>query len=1045
MPRNIRWDESVLGNTLSLVEALLLQADGEVKDEELKTVVDVEWVTENKLRVTGFKDEQINRKRKQKEVGTKKEHLLKLLKEAGKSLKLPFSKNEASASPQNRELDEIQIVLDCLKELEVREDEKSAKNQGYWKFRLMLKHQTATLEENLDVVRRKWRENSKTNSAEASQKDLEYEQLGTLSPPENLPRSGVACFVGREAELENLHQLLQQNDQVAIAAIAGMGGVGKTELALQYTKKHLTTYLGGVCWLQALQYVGLQVVQFARTQFNLNPPEDIDLLAQVQYCWRNWREGEVLLVLDNVTDYKEVKPYLPPSSSRFKVLMTTRQLPGVSIAKLSLDVLQPDTALELLRILIGTERINVEALYATSLCKRLGYLPLGIELVGRYLARKEDLSLEEMLQRLEAKGLKERSLSKAEDDMTAQQGVQAAFELSWLELSGTDKQLACLLSLFAFAPIPWFLVELCLPDVDAEELEESRDDKLLSLHLLQRKEKGIYQLHPLLREFFQVQLQNQDFLAIWGNLQYAFAKAMIAVAKKIPQTPTREQITVISPAIPHLAEVADNLIEFLKNEDLIWAFIGNAAFYNAQGLYDLAVSWLEQCLEVTKKRLGEEHPDVATSYNNLALLYYSQGRYSEAEPLYKKALELRQRLLGEEYPDVATSYNDLALLYCSQGRYSEAEPLYKKALELWQRLLGEEHPYVATSYNNLARLYESQGRYSEAEPLYKKALELKQRLLGEEYPDVATSYNNLAGLYESQGRYSEAEPLYKKALELKQRLLGEEYPDVATSYNDLALLYRSQGRYSEAEPLYKKALELWQRLLGEEHPDVATSYNNLAGLYEFQGRYSEAEPLYKKALEICQSLLGEEHPYVARTYNNLAGLYKSQGRYSEAEPLHKKALELKQRLWGEEHPDVATSYNNLALLYYSQGRYSEAEPLYKKALELRQRLLGEEHPDVATSYNNLALLYKSQGRYSEAEPLYKKALLLWQRLLGEEHPDVATSYNNLAGLYKSQGRYSDAEPLYKKALEIAELSLGVDHPNTATIRENLKLLRDKYT
>nr|WP_232224210.1 tetratricopeptide repeat protein [Mastigocladopsis repens] len=684
--------------------------------------------------------------------------------------------------------------------------------------------------------------------------------------------SGATKFVGREQELELLHELLQQNQRVAITAITGMGGVGKTELALQYAIAHRETYQGGICWLLALQDVGLQIVQFARIQLQLNPPEDFDLLAQVAYCWRNWREGEVLLVLDNVTDYKQVKPYLPTSSSRFKVLMTTRQRLGTSIEKLSLDVLQPEAALELLRTIIGAERVDGEISQAESLCAWLGYLPLGLELVGRYLARKEDLSLEEMLRRLQKKRLEERSLSHSEDDMTAQQGVQAAFELSWQELDNTDKQLTCLLSLFAPAPIPWELVEQCLPNVDADELEESRDDKLLKLHLLQRQETGIYQLHPLLREFFQAKLEDSFVLFSWGNLQYAFATAMIAVAQEIPQTPTREQITAISPAIPHLAEVANKRIQYVSNEDLIWAFVGNASFYNGQGLYDKAEPWLEQCLEVTKKRLGEEHPSVASSLNNLAGLYNSQGRYSEAEPLFQQALELSKRLLGEEHPHVASSLNNLAALYNSQGRYSEAEPLFQQALELSKRLLGEEHPDVASSLNNLAGLYKSQGRYSEAEPLYQQALELRKRLLGEEHPDVASSLNNLAGLYGSQGRYTEAEPLYQQALELRKRLLGEEHPSVATSLNNLAGLYESQGRYSEAEPLYLQALELSKRLLGEEHPRVASSLNNLALLYKSQGRYSEAEPLYLQALEICEQRLGVNHPHTVTVRENLASL-----------------------------------------------------------------------------------------------------------------------------------------------------------------------------
>ncbi|MHC5935962.1 tetratricopeptide repeat protein [Nostoc sp.] len=856
--------------------------------------------------------------------------------------------------------------------------------------------------------------------------------------------SGVLEFVGREEELQNLYQLLQDNKQVAIAAIAGMGGVGKTELALQYAIQHRNTYNGGLCWLlPKTGDVGIQVVQFARTQLDLNPPENFDLLAQVQYCWRRWRDGDVLLVLDDVSDYEEVKPYLQSLPSRFKVLMTTRQKLG-RIAKLSLDVLQPKAALELLKSLLKETpgRIDGELALANQLCEWLGYLPLGVELVGRYLARRQDLSLAEMLQRLENKRLDERSLSKSkwEADMTAQRGVLAAFELSWQELKDEDKLLGCLLSLFAAAPIHWNLVEQCLKDDDTEYLEEIRDDSLLNLHLLQRKGEGIYQLHPLLRKFFQYKFTGLDRAE---NFKHWFCGVMVAVAQKIPQTPTFEQITAVSPAIPHIAEVANHLIQYVSNEHLTWPFLGNATFYNGQGLYDQALPWYKQCLEITKKRLGEEHPSVAASLNNLASLYRSQGRYSEAEPLYIQALALMRQLLGEEHPSVASSLNNLAGLYCSQGRYSKAEPLYIQALALRCKLLGEEDPSVGSSLNNLASLYYSQGRYSEAEPLYIQALALMRQLLGEEHPFVAASLINLAGLYDSQGRYSEAEPLYIQTLALMRQLLGEEHPSVATSLNNLASLYCSQGRYSEAEPLYIQALALMRQLLGEEHPSVAQSFNNLAGLYYSQGRYSEAEPLVIEALVLRRKLLGEEHPDVAASINSLALLYHSQGRYSEAEPLYIQALALMRQLLGEEHLDVAASLNSLARLYNFQGRYSEAEPLYIQALALMRQLLGEEHLDVAASLNSLARLYNFQGRYSEAEPLYIQALVLRRKLLGDEHPDVAISLNNLASLYCSQGRYSEAEPLYIQALDIFERRLGVDHPNSVTVRENLAILRDR--
>ncbi|MEH1766917.1 MAG: tetratricopeptide repeat protein [Nostoc sp.] len=849
-------------------------------------------------------------------------------------------------------------------------------------------------------------------------------------------------FIGREAELQNLHEMLQENNQVVIAAIAGMGGLGKTELALQYAMAHREIYKGGICWLLAKTGdVGIQVVQFARTQLDLNPPQylDGDLPSQVEYCWQHWREGDVLLVLDDVGEYQQVKPYLPPPFSRFKVLITTREKLQPPIVRLDLDVLTSLAAMQLFESIIGRERLRREHLVAEKLCKWLGYLPLGLELVGRYLLGDEELSLAEMLQYLENERLKNESLDETRPEMTAKLGVAAAFELSWRRLRKNDQLLGCLLSLFALAPIPWKLVEAITIADEAQDWKKARRD-LLQLHLLQYKGEKIYQLHPLLREFFQDKLTGLEQVE---ELKRSLCRVMVAVAKDIPETPTLEQITGVSPAIPHIAEVANHLIQYLSNDDLIWPFIGNALFYNGQGLYNQALPWYEQCLKVTKKRLGEEHPDIATSLNNLAGLYYSQGKYSEAEPLYIQALALYRKLLGEEHPSVAASLNNLANLYESQGRYSKAEPLYIQTLALRRKLLPEEHPHVAQSLNNLAYLYRDQGRYSEAEPLYIQALALRRQLLGESHPSVALSLNNLAYLYESQGRYSEAEPLFIQALALRRQLLGESHPHVAQSLNNLAYFYKSQGRYSEAEPLHIQALALTRKLLGESHPDVASRLNNLAALYHDQGRYSEAEPLYIQALALGRKLLGKSHPDVASRLNNLAELYRAQGRYSEAEPLHIQALALRRQLLGESHPDIAQSLNNLASLYNSQGRYSEAEPLFIQALALRRQLLGESHPDIAQSLNNLASLYNSQGRYSEAEPLFIQALALWRQLLGDEHPDVAVSLNNLALLYRNQGRYSEAEPLYIQALDILEQRLGANHPNTVTVRKNLADFRDR--
>ncbi|MEM9539915.1 MAG: CHAT domain-containing protein [Cyanobacteria bacterium P01_E01_bin.42] len=240
----------------------------------------------------------------------------------------------------------------------------------------------------------------------------------------------------------------------------------------------------------------------------------------------------------------------------------------------------------------------------------------------------------------------------------------------------------------------------------------------------------------------------------------------------------------------------------------------------------------------------------AARLNREAIELYEQGRYGEAEPLFRQALEMYKRLLGEEHPSVATSLNNLAELYRSQGKYEEAELRYRQALEMYKRVLGEEHPSVATSLNNLALLYRSQGKYEEAELRYRQALEMLKRLLGEEHPHVATSLNNLAALYENQGKYEEAELRYRQALEMLKRVLGEEHPHVATSLNNLAALYQSQGRYEEAELRYRQALEMYKRVLGEEHPSIANNLNNLAVLYQSQGRYGEALNFFEAGVQV---------------------------------------------------------------------------------------------------------------------------------------------------------------------------------------------------
>jgi tetratricopeptide (TPR) repeat protein len=826
-----------------------------------------------------------------------------------------------------------------------------------------------------------------------------FEAAIAANIPNNLLLQGSDTFVGRDQELKDLQVWLRSDTPVAICAVKGMGGVGKTELALQfaYQERDRQTYPGGIVWLSARQELPAQVIAFAQTHLNLRPPDDLDFTAKLDWCWQHWLPGKTLLVLDDVQDYADVESLRVPGRSRFSQLLTTRRALGGGVRSLDLEVLSEDAALELLRKLVPDGRIDAQLESARTLCEWLGYLPLGLELVGRYLARKPDVSLDKLWERLQGKGLEAQALKDRAPGTTASLGVAAAFELSWQDLPSEAQQLAAWLSLYALAPISWSWVQAYVREENEEELEDLRDANLVGRSLLQRTEAGHYQLHQLLREFFTVKRQQIEGSEAWFEL---FFDIIHDEARRSSKRPVRSLLEETNLVMPHL----EGAIERAKaNQQVLTIALGKndlGYLYNSQGRYSEAEPLLLQALEIRRSQLGQD-PDTATSLNNLAALYQSQGRYSQAEPLHLQALEIRRSQLGTDHPDTASSLNNLALLYNSQGRYSEAEPLYLQALEIWRSQLGTNHPDTATSLNNLAGLYESQGRYREAEPLHLQALEIRRSQLGQDHPDTAQSLNNLAELYQSQGRYSEAEPLYEQALEIRRSQLGQDHPKTALSLNNLAGLYESQGRYSEAEPLYLQALEIWRSQLGADHPSTATSLNNLAVLYNSQGRYSEAEPLLLQALEIVRSQLGADHPYTASSLSGLAVLYNSQGRYSEAELLFLQALEIRRSQLGADHPSTATSLNNLAGLYDSQGRYSEAEPLYLQALEIRRSQLGQDHPDTATSLNNLAYLYQSQGRYSEAEPLFASALQISEQVLGIAHPTTMTVRQNYADCLKA--------------------------------------------
>ncbi len=328
---------------------------------------------------------------------------------------------------------------------------------------------------------------------------------------------------------------------------------------------------------------------------------------------------------------------------------------------------------------------------------------------------------------------------------------------------------------------------------------------------------------------------------------------------------------------------------------------------------------------------------------------YQQGKYNQAIPLAERALAIRKKYLGNNHPDVGISLNNLALLYKSVGRHTEAEPLYLEDLDISKKQLGDNHPRVATALNNLALLYEFQGRYREAEPFFHQALDILEQNFKEDHSRVADVVNNLAKLYYSQGRYREAKLFFQKALTIFKQNFGDTDFRVAISLNNLTSLYHVQRKYQKAEFFYDRALDILEQNFEDNDLRVATALNNLAVIYRVQEKYKKAEFFYDRALDILEQNFGNNHPSLAFSRNNLALLYRTQGEYKKAEFLYEQALE---QNFGNNHPSLAIFLKNQALLYYAENNINQTLESFTKSVKI------EEH----NLFQNLIVGSESQKR-----------------------------------------------------------------------------------
>lgn len=703
--------------------------------------------------------------------------------------------------------------------------------------------------------------------------------LTALAPYLLVPLPRNPFFTGREEVLKVLHTQLGVDRAVALtqsSALYGLGGVGKTQIALEYAYRHALEY-SAVFWIGAeteeqMVFGLLQIAEVLHL-----PGQDDKGQQRVVAAVQHWlaTHGQWLLIVDNVEDLTLLDRFLPSVRSGAILLTTRSSTLGTWTRGLDLTPMEPDEGLLLLlrraKILASdaggrqvrqfAEEHPIPYRAATTLVETLGGLPLALDQAGAYLeATRCGLSAYLDLFHTRRAALL-RSRGEGARDHPA--SVSTTFTLALTSATKRHPAVGDLLRVCA----------LLQPDAIPEELfcqgvaslggslatvcrEPLEWDRVLAVacssSLLSRQAEGrTLSLHRLVQAVL-LDAMTEAEREQWSRRVLAALDAVFPDMLPTTADAVWERSERLWPQALFCLHRAGS-----DEESLVFASVADktAQCLRVRTQYQEAELLSHRALHIRESVLGPVHPEVASSLHALAFLCWEQGRDAEAERLYQRALSIWEQTLGPNHPDVARTLNNLAILCVGQGKANEAEALYQRALQIWEQALDPDHPLVASGLNNLAELYQHQGRNPEAELLYRRAWHIWEQTVGPDHHEVSYALNGLANLFRDQSNHVQAEALYQRALAIREQRLGPAHPETAQLLHDLALLRRRQGKGSEALSLVERARSVRSQFLGDTHPKTVTTRTlSLQLLQEQPGEQNEALFERKSAREASNVL-----------------------------------------------------------------------------------------------------------------------------------------------------------------------------------------------
>ena len=896
-----------------------------------------------------------------------------------------------------------------------------------------------------------------------------------------VPSLRVSQFVERPELLKEIETSFANTTESAPrprkTVLLGMGGQGKTQLALEYCRlSRISETYQAIFWIDASSSNTVSRAFEAIVAKICDPGrvfDDIESKVEfVKGTLGSWQMPWLMVFdnYDNIDEFKNISDYLPQGRTG-AILFTSRHAGSERLGSvIRLSQMTEDESLELLLRQSKYERTDENNAEGMKIVKRLGYLPLAIDQAGAYISQRK-LPLSRFIKHYEDRkefvlkhtpALWEYRRKIDNDKEERLLSVFTTWELSFQQIHKSDDErilIGHFLTLSAFlnaSDVGEDIFKFSLTQENDDPNDEGSwyegSDDVVSEDEGSEHESSEHEGSED-EQAKWIQLFTSD--GAWDQYKYEDIITELSDLSLLQRVSTESTVLHFSlhPLVAdwlRLRTDQKGRKDFTVEATTILAnYIGEQ---DQDGLSlevkQYLLAHIDACLYNDQEYLTDvDRSDIESQRKSaftFASYYASLDRYIEAEALYERALMGYEKALGPEHTSTLSTVNSLGNLYSDQGKLAEAEVLYQRALAGCEKALGPEHTSTLDTVHNLGLLYFNQGKLAEAEALYQRALAGCEKALGPEHTSTLDTVNNLGSLCRKQGKLAEAEALYQRALAGKEKALGPEHTSTLDTVHNLGLLYFDQGKLAEAEALYQRALAGCEKALGPEHTSTLDTVNNLGSLCRKQGKLAEAEALYQRALAGREKALGPEHKSTLNTVHNLGLLYSDQGKLAEAEVLYQRALVGYEKALGPDHTSTLDTVHNLGVLYSGQGKLAEAEVLYQWALAGYEKALGPEHTSTLDTVHNFGLLYSNQGRLAEAEALYQRALVGYEKALGPEHTSTLDTVNNLGVLYSDQGKLAEAEALYQRALAGREKALGPEHTSTLDTVNNLSILCEEY-